>query len=96
MTELLHVELAREATAAGLTVTHLMPHMCRCGGQPEVEYAIQLWAAADELAEHPATGRDLYGRLWAEGTHESAEMVRRHIAGYRRRTAATRQEHGDG
>lgn len=87
MTELLHVELAREATAAGLTVTHLMPHMCRCGGQPHVEYAIQLWAPADD---EPTTGRDLYGRLWAEGSHESAEMVRRHIAGYRRRAAAQR------
>lgn len=40
-----HVQLAREAVAAGLTVTELMPLRCHGG----VDYAIQLWAADGSL-----------------------------------------------
>ncbi len=62
-----HVGLAREATAAGLVVTQLMPILCRCAGT-RVEYVIQLWQAD--------------GTLWAEGSHETAGRVREAIRSY--------------
>ncbi|PZG16489.1 hypothetical protein C1I95_17610 [Micromonospora craterilacus] len=62
-----HIDLAREATAAGLTVTELMPHRCHGG---ETEYAVQLWAGdgtlwaegrhegAEEVRDHIAAYRE--------------------------------------
>lgn len=57
------------ANAAGLTVARMLPIVCRCGAPVRVEYDIQMWGAD--------------GVLWAEGTHESAEDVRRHVQCYR-------------
>jgi hypothetical protein len=60
----LHVTLAREAAAVGLTVTRLMPVDCDHPYEPC--FTIQLWLDN--------------GTLWAEGRHESTENVRAHIA----------------
>jgi hypothetical protein len=72
-----HVALAKEATAAGLIVTQLMPHPCGHIVERPEEYAIQLWGAD--------------GSLWAEARHESEDSVRGHIAGYVARRAAAEE-----
>ncbi len=56
-------ELAREAQAAGLVVTMMAPHRCgHSSGSDDAEFQVGLY------------GPD--GMLWAEGTHESAELIR--------------------
>lgn len=61
-------DLSRDAAAAGLVVTRLEPLACGVSHE-SLCFAITLWMAD--------------GRLWAEGTHESANTIRQqHIAGY--------------
>lgn len=63
--------LAREAADAGLIVTALVPSVCRCGPGEATVYNVELWTPC--------------GGLWAESTHESAEVIRRLIREYRDR-----------
>lgn len=59
--------LARAAGRAGLTVTTLQPMSCH-GGWGEC-FLVQMWASD--------------GRLWMEGSHESADSVRDAVALYK-------------
>lgn len=61
------IVLSREAAEAGLVVTCLLPITCAHTGNQE--YNIQIWQPD--------------GGMWAEGTHETAEEIRGHIASWR-------------
>lgn len=64
--------LSREAQDAGLVVTCMAPHRCaHSSGSDDYEFQVGLYQPD--------------GLLWAEGTHESAELIReQHIGGWRR------------